>query len=98
MSSPWLRAQNDVAVCGKLVFVAMRQNAKASFHRVAYHRISHRFGNGQAQTPRRPPAGVRRIRWRAHDVVQHDIRIGHAATAFEHGDEFTVVFQPLHFV
>ena len=95
MRRPRLRTQHNIAVCGKLMLIAMRQYSESTFHRIANHRVPHRFGDGQTQTPRRCRTG--RGRRRAHHVMQHNIRVTDPTAAFEYGDKFAMVFQPLHF-
>lgn len=92
---PRLRTQHNIAVCGKLMLIAMRQYSESTFHRIANHRVPHRFGDSQTQTPRRCRTG--RGRRRAHHVMQHNIRVTDPTAAFEYGDKFAMVFQPLHF-
>lgn len=95
MRRPRLRTQHNIAVCGKLMLIAMRQYSESTFHRIANHRVPHRFGDGQTQTPRRCRTG--RGRRRVHHVMQHNVRVTDPTAAFEYGDKFAMVFQPLHF-
>ena len=62
MRRPRLRTQHNIAVCGKLMLIAMRQYSESTFHRIANHRVPHRFGDGQTQTPRRCRTGRGRRR------------------------------------
>ena len=88
MRRPRLRTQHNIAVCGKLMLIAMRQYSESTFHRIANHRVPHRFGDGQTQTPRRCRTG--RGRRRAHHVMQHNIRVTDPTAAFEYGDKVLI--------